>query len=212
MPHFALPHVSGQVGVPAVTLALAALIVAGCAQGVSTTASAGRPSSLPTAASDATAVPGPTAPAPKTTGPTTGSILTPPVQKSGGDAISPSSTVLVASLTAQTRGVVTDRDLYGPVAVTDAAKVSHVAAVINAASRRVPAIAQCPMQGTGSLTLVFESSVKGPPAVTVTISTSGCPGMVVRPTAGGVIGLDGGPDTVKQIESILGLPWPQPAG
>jgi hypothetical protein len=211
MPHFALPHVAGRIGVPALTLALAALIVTGCAQGVSTTASAGRPSSLPTAASDATAGSGPTAPAPKTTGPTTGSILTPPV-KPGGDAVPPSSTVLVASLTAQTRGVVTDRDLYGPVTVTDAAKVSQVAAVINAAPRRVPAIAQCPMQGTGSLTLVFESSVNGPPAVTVTISTSGCPGMVVRPASGGVIGLDGGPDTVKQIESFLGVPWPQPAG
>ena len=120
--------------------------------------------------------------------------------------------MLVASLTAQTLAAVTDRDLYGPVTVTDAAKVSRVAAVINAAPRRVPAIVQCPMQGTGSLTLVFESSVNGPPAVTVTISTSGCPGMVVRPAAGGVIGLDGGPDAVKQIESILGLPWPQPAG
>jgi len=165
--------------------ALVTLTVAGCAQG----------------------------PAPVTTGPSTGSILTPPPgDGSGADAVPASSTVLVASLTAQTLGVVTDRDIFGPVTVTNAPRVSQVAHLINSAPRRVAAIARCPMEGTGNLTIVFESSASGPPAATVIISTSGCPGITVRPAAGGVIGLDGGPDTVKQIESILGLPWPKPAG
>lgn len=218
MPHFALPRVSRRVSVAAVTFALAALAITGCAHGANTTAPAERSSASPTTASGAavpgaTAVPGPTAPALVTTRPPAGSTPTPPPRDgSGVDAVPPSSTVLVASLTAQTRGVVTDRDIYGPVTVTNAGRVSQVAHLINDAPRRVPSIARCPLEGPGSMTLVFESSVSGPPAATVTIGTTGCPGMVVRPAAGGVIGLDGGPDTVKQIESILDLPWPQPAG
>ena len=111
---------------------------------------------------------------------------------SGANAVPPSSTVLVASLTAQTLGVVTDRDIYGPVTVTNADRVAQVARLINNAPPRVAAVARCPMEGTGNLTIVFESSASGPPAATVIISTSGCPGITVRPAAGGVIGLDGG--------------------
>ena len=194
-------------------LALATLTITGCAQGSGTTSSASGPSSSPS--TPATAVPGPTEPAPVTTGPTTGSILTPPpaqprrVRRQRRPA---GSTVLVASLTAQTLAAVTDKNMYGPVTVTNAALVSQVAAVINSAPPRVAAIARCPMQGTGNLTLVFERSVNGPAVATVMISTSGCPGMTVHTASGGVIGFDGGPDTVKQIESILGVPWPQPAG
>jgi len=211
MPHDALSQVSRRVGLPATASTLAALTVAGCAQGSGTALSTCAAPSSPTLS--ATAVPEPTEPAPVTTGPSTGSISTPPPgHGSGADAVPPNATVLVTSLTAQTLGVVTDRDMYGPVTVTDAARVSQVAGVINSAPRRVAAIARCPMEGTGNLTIVFASSASGPPAATVIISTSGCPGITARPAAGGVIGLDGGADTVKQIESILGLPWPKPAG
>ena len=198
-------------GLLALASALATLTIAGCAQGGATGSPAG---AAPTPSAPlATAVPGPTVAAPATTGPSTGSILTPPPgHGSGADAVPPSSTVLIASLTAQTLGVVTDRDIYGPVTVTNAGRVSQVARLINNAPRRVAAIAHCPMEGTGNLTIVFESSANGPPAATVIISTSGCPGITVRPAGGGAIRLDGGPDTVKQIESILGLPWPKPAG
>jgi hypothetical protein len=112
----------------------------------------------------------------------------------------------------QTLAAVTDRNMFGPVTVTDVTRVSKVAALINGAPPRVPAIIRCPMQGTGNLTLVFKMSVNGPAAATVVISTSGCPGIVVHPASGGLIGRDGGPDTVKEIESILGVPWPTPAG
>ena len=211
MPHHALTQVSRRVGLLALASALATLTVAGCAQGPGATSPAGVAPT--TSAPSATAVPGPTEPAPRTTGPSTGSIVTPPPRAgSGADAVPPSSTVLVASLTAQTLGVVTDRDIYGPVTVTNAGRVAQVAHLINNAPPRVAAIARCPMEGTGNLTIVFESSASGPPAATVIISTSGCPGITVRPAAGGVIGLDGGADTVKQIESILDLPWPKPAG
>jgi hypothetical protein len=212
MPHHALSQVSRRVGLLAMASALATLTIAGCAaQGPATTSPAGAASTP--SAPVATAVPGPTGPAPVTTGPSTGSISTPPPGNgSGAGAVPPSSTVLVASLTAQTLGVVTDRDIYGPVTVTNAGRVSQVAQLINNAPHRVAAIARCPVEGTGSLTLVFESSASGPPAATVIISTTGCPGITVRPATGGVIGLDGGADTVKQIESILGLPWPKPAG
>ncbi len=214
MADLAQSHVSRRVGVLAAALALGTLAITGCAQGSGTTLSASGPSSSPS--SPATAVPAPTVPAPVTTGPTTGSILTPPPAQprpgSGGNAVPPGSTVLVASMIAQTLAAVTDKNIYGPVTLTDAARVSKVAAVINSAPPRVPAIVRCPMQGTGNLTLVFERSVNGPAVATVVISTSGCPGMIVHTASGGVIGFDGGPDTVREIESILGVPWPQPAG
>jgi hypothetical protein len=121
------------------------------------------------------------------------------------------ATVLAVSLTAQKLDVVTDRDMYGPTTVTDASQIEHVAAVVNAA--RPSNIPNCVRPGgTGSMTLAFGAGAGDPALATVTIRTAACPGMTVRNADGKLTTLAGGAATVRQIESILGLPWPRPTG
>lgn len=124
--------------------------------------------------------------------------------------IPPEATVVVASMVVQRLGVVTDRNMYGPVTVTDPARVSKIVALINRTPSEGIRAMRCPMQAGGGMTLVFRSSVPGSVVATVLINTSGCPGITVRPAAGGVVFLAGGVEVAGQVITILGVPWPKP--
>ena len=115
--------------------------------------------------------------------------------------------VLTVSYRASSMGVVTDKNEYGPVTVTDSSKVAQVAAVINA----LPPSAgprPCPMVN-GAMTLVFRTSATATPGATVGLQPGGCGQVEVRQGTGLAL-LDGGEgNPIGQIITILGVNWPR---
>lgn len=131
-----------------------------------------------------------------------------------GSLIPATATVAVVTFDNRGLGVVTEQDEFGPVTVTDATQVAQVANLINSAETQLPGLRACPgiIGGGGNgMQVVFRASSTGPNLATVTIVTSGCTSMTVRPAGGAPTTLDGGPDQIIQIETIFGLTWPKPA-
>ncbi len=109
-------------------------------------------------------------------------------------------------------GVVTEKDEYGPVTITDPTRLGALIKLLNSASMQLPAVRHCPnlSNGGGGMRLDFRAAPTGPSVAVVSITTSGCPSMTVKPTGAPPATLDGGPDTVILIEQLLSLPWPHP--
>jgi hypothetical protein len=109
-------------------------------------------------------------------------------------------------------GVVTDRDQFGPVTITDSAKIAGLVNLVNSAAVATPQVRACPMIVGGGQTmhLQFLSGVGGATVGTVTISASPCLGMITNLPSKPRITLVGGPDTIVAVEKILGVTWPTP--
>jgi hypothetical protein len=104
--------------------------------------------------------------------------------------------------------VVTDRNRFGPVTITDTAKVASLVDLINSAPVGPPMSCPAPMGTVMTMQLQFRTA---PAGSTVIVTSYGCWGMnVVIPGRLGFL-LAGGPDTIARIEEILDLPWPVPS-
>jgi len=123
--------------------------------------------------------------------------------------VPPSATAVTVRMTARTFASPTAADRYGPVRVTDRARVAQVAAVVNAAQVPLPGERHCPnAAGVGGMRLDFTAGPGDAPVATVEIGLVGCGGIDLTLPDGTDFGLAGGSDQVDQIITLLGLDWP----
>ncbi|HEY7175783.1 MAG TPA: hypothetical protein VH442_12775 [Micromonosporaceae bacterium] len=135
-----------------------------------------------------------------------------PPPTAASHAIPAGATVVSASYVSDQLGVVTDRNMFGPITVTNASVVARAASAINSQPATRAVLLHCPQQGPGGMTLQFKASANGPAIATAVINSSGCQGVLVRTPNGGIAALSGGPALIRSLESILGVNWPRPTG
>ncbi|HKD98116.1 MAG TPA: hypothetical protein VKB69_10990 [Micromonosporaceae bacterium] len=126
------------------------------------------------------------------------------------DATIPATaTALSAQMTAAGLGAVTDKNVFGPVRVSDASRVAQVAALINARPVSPLGVHPCPLTAHGgTMTLQFADRAGGAAVVTAVIELDGCPGILVTPTGHAPVVLEGDATQADQVITLLGLDWP----
>lgn len=194
------------------TLAAAALAVAGCANGRQVASGRVVPPTSPSASTSSGSSRGGAPIAPVPSGGTSSLVPIPKPPTAASHAIPADATVVSASYVADQLGVVTDRNMFGPITVTNADVVARAASAINDQPAQRAVLLHCPQQGPGGMTLQFKASANGPVIATAVINSSGCQGVLVRTPNGGIAALSGGPALIRSLESILGVNWPRPTG
>jgi hypothetical protein len=160
--------------------------------------------------------PGATGCEPPVHGPATGAATPSPQQRADVQSASgqlPSAARVVTF--SQGLGLNADgKQPPAPATVTDPAKVSQIAALIDAQPLFPPGPYSCPADDGQFLRLTFRARTGGPVLAVATLATSGCEGILI--TVGGKqqpeLGPAVGRTTASQVLKIAGLRWQLPQG
>jgi hypothetical protein len=124
--------------------------------------------------------------------------------KPAAERVPPEATAVTISAVP---GFMVGAKVPAPVTITDPAKVSRIASLVNGLSLIRPGGFNCPMDRGRAVRLTFRASAEGPALAIVSAGLTGCEGVTF--TAGGTRQpmLAGGAALARQVLTIAGLSW-----